>query len=249
MFSGARPWIPGLLAAVTTAGVGWGFYRVCLGAAEIRGASATAADLLVCCGILCLLASVMCPIGLGRRRLARGTPSRDADARRAVMERAGRHVPVDLGAEAVPAVSAVVRRGSVDRPCTPETTVGRVPESASMLAGGVGPGSIRLSDATGHGRFLRFLVREWNGAEEVAFDGRVLTIVSPMKPHEVLLALSPLALGIIGGLVGAGLGFVSAALNTQLIRSTNPAWLRLGLSLGSGVIAFASWYAIAHRSV
>jgi hypothetical protein len=62
---------------------------------------------------------------------------------------------------------------------------------------------------------------------------------------QTVLALAPIALVFVGGLVGGACGAAAALANIRIAKSSTPAGIKELAMVGVGVAAFVAWYVIA----
>ncbi len=79
----------------------------------------------------------------------------------------------------------------------------------------------------------------------VLVGGQTIRLARPLAWYEYVWILLPLALIVVGGLLGALCGGVAVLVNARLIRSAQPAWARYGLGLLVILAAVVAWLALA----
>jgi hypothetical protein len=105
---------------------------------------------------------------------------------------------------------------------------------------------IQLSDGTG--KELR-LTGQWTGLKAVV-DGVETPLEAPIPKYLLVLIFLPLALVILGGLIGGAFGGLGAAINTGVARLSLPTAGKVIAMLGVTVLAAALYVvtAVAFRS-
>jgi hypothetical protein len=102
--------------------------------------------------------------------------------------------------------------------------------------------AVTLPDGTA--RTFR-LTNSWQGLAAIADDGSRLPLERPLGRLEYVIALLPIALVAVGGLVGGIFGGVGAAVNLGIARSGLPAVARTVAMLGVAVVAAVAWFGVA----
>ncbi len=80
---------------------------------------------------------------------------------------------------------------------------------------------------------------------QLEVGGKVFTFVSPLKWYEWLWSGLPVGLFMVGGFVGALLGFLALSINTKIFRSEQNDVIKYGLTGAVSFIAVAGYLIIA----
>jgi hypothetical protein len=79
----------------------------------------------------------------------------------------------------------------------------------------------------------------------VEVGGQTIRLARPFAWYEYVLVLLPMALVVVGGLLGGLCGGVAVLVNARVLRGAQPAFVRYGLSLLVIVAAIVAWLVLA----
>ncbi|WP_460676898.1 hypothetical protein [Hymenobacter coalescens] len=113
---------------------------------------------------------------------------------------------------------------------------------------GRNPRVYALPDAAGHMRQVELRRPAYDIVPELKLDGYRLLLAPPLAPWQAGLALLPLLLAVVGGLMGTALGGAAFILNLAILRSCRPVAARLAFSLGVTLAAAGVYAAVSGRT-